>query len=978
MKIKYAKTIVPVGILMAGSCAWMSVGLTENSKAYSPRTESQQQNFWQGAEEYYRSTHINHLSGKVENADFVNAWQEAQPYINDANRAIGLTWTEEGPDNVGGRTRAILVDRNNHNIVYAGGVNGGLFKSLDGGGWWSRVYSFDYLNNPTTPAGSSLPISSICQDKNGRIYVATGCSFEGSMSRGYGIFYSDDNAVTWSSLSTTPSLVALNINVIAADPIQNDKIWIGVNRLYSYTPTGGLVTATPTTVAGTIYDFKISDDGNVMVLCAGGSNTWVSTDAGATWANKTGTGATQVAGSNQRIEYGISFEKNSTGNYSLFASCSKASGLWEGYISNDNGTTWSKTVPAGVSLNPVGSQGGYNNICSGIPGYPDRFTFGGIDNYQWIANSTNPSTGQVYQKSFWFLSSPNPIYVHADNHEMTWDHTTKQLYIGNDGGVFKSLDNNLNFFYSSNRGYNVTQFYGIGYSGRDQVIGGTQDNGTQYNDKSHSFYQSFVEVLGGDGFDCDISQIDPSVLFGSLYYGSFLRSNNGGETMASMISGELTKYGTPGDPGAGNFGFFNTVGRLYENENDANSTDTLDVMNNTGDTINIGDVVYIKYNHRSYNLLDSVLVTATSTILPGELVTRVVDKVQSLFALGLRGGTTTSPSATSVEQGVWITRNACDFSANPIWDSIPGLGALMGNNQAATAIEFSTDGNHMYVGCSNGRLIRVSGLNTYYGGTGNYDVSGLTAVTIDTYTGAIGGIGIDHNNPNHLVVTITGFGSANVQEVLNATTATSGGASGGDISGILPSMPVFDAVVDVSDATGNTILVGTEFGIWGTNNGGTSWTYESGSSIGSTDGPGPVAVYALRQQNRPWGTYTKNPGVIYAGTHGRGIWKSETFISIGNDLDNPSNKPSSILNLTVYPNPATELATLEFTLSKDADDLLIQVFNLSGKLTYTQNIGKATKGKNNQTLDLTTYAKGTYMVTISAGKQRFTNKLVVR
>ena len=44
----------------------------------------------------------------------------------------GLGWTERGPDNVGGRTRAIMYDLNDAsgNKVWAGGVGGGL--------WWTN------------------------------------------------------------------------------------------------------------------------------------------------------------------------------------------------------------------------------------------------------------------------------------------------------------------------------------------------------------------------------------------------------------------------------------------------------------------------------------------------------------------------------------------------------------------------------------------------------------------------------------------------------------------------------------------------------------------------------------------------------------------------------------------------------------------------------------------------------------------------
>jgi hypothetical protein len=42
---------------------------------------------------------------------------------------VGLTWTERGPSNIGGRTRAVIFDKNDmtNKKVWAGGVGGGFF-----------------------------------------------------------------------------------------------------------------------------------------------------------------------------------------------------------------------------------------------------------------------------------------------------------------------------------------------------------------------------------------------------------------------------------------------------------------------------------------------------------------------------------------------------------------------------------------------------------------------------------------------------------------------------------------------------------------------------------------------------------------------------------------------------------------------------------------------------------------------------------
>ena len=48
-------------------------------------------------------------------------------------------WIHRGPFNVGGRTRGIGFDVRSENILLAGGVSGGIFRSTDFGNSWSRV-----------------------------------------------------------------------------------------------------------------------------------------------------------------------------------------------------------------------------------------------------------------------------------------------------------------------------------------------------------------------------------------------------------------------------------------------------------------------------------------------------------------------------------------------------------------------------------------------------------------------------------------------------------------------------------------------------------------------------------------------------------------------------------------------------------------------------------------------------------------------
>jgi hypothetical protein len=59
----------------------------------------------------------------------------AMKFMSTARTAqiTDLTWTERGPNNIGGRSRAILIDKRDPtgNTVFAASVSGGIFKTTN-------------------------------------------------------------------------------------------------------------------------------------------------------------------------------------------------------------------------------------------------------------------------------------------------------------------------------------------------------------------------------------------------------------------------------------------------------------------------------------------------------------------------------------------------------------------------------------------------------------------------------------------------------------------------------------------------------------------------------------------------------------------------------------------------------------------------------------------------------------------------------
>ena len=145
--------------------------------------------------------------------DLENARQEAL-----ANRTPGdgadNPWEERGPNNVGGRTKALIFDPTDvtNKTVIAGGVSGGLWKNTDITGTvaWTKMAlpeNLNVLNITVDPNNSST------------WYVGTGESYTGDVS-GNGVWKSTDAGKSWYQVlgggtATSTQHYQYNLNIVA-------------------------------------------------------------------------------------------------------------------------------------------------------------------------------------------------------------------------------------------------------------------------------------------------------------------------------------------------------------------------------------------------------------------------------------------------------------------------------------------------------------------------------------------------------------------------------------------------------------------------------------------------------------------------------------------------------------------------------------------------------------------------------------------
>ncbi len=1014
--------LIPCGILFfAGyfsetknvSRSYKTTELASNVKAKS----------WNDAAELLHSLYKDEATGEVDYQQLRIAKQQALNLM--MQKAGAFTFVEEGPDNVGGRTRGLAVHPSNDDVIYAGSVTGGLFVSTNAGNSWNKVDGFDAAVNSSVTGNGSISISSIAITTNGTIYIATGggvfeggLSFEGSgVSDGDGIWYSTDDGLTFQQISGTNNM---DITKVVADYSEDNVVYYsgssqGVKKI---TDLGApvAVTGVPTTTTG---DVKVSIDGQVIItgVAQGGQRTWVSQDGGSTWTDLHSNG--QIVGSGAgRSEYAISTYKNANGEYSLYCALVTSSGSLKGvYRSTDNGSNWCQIGPSSTTgFAPFGdnSQGLYDCVIAAHPS-EDGCILGGIDLWTWTHTpGSSCDNGQWEVVSNWAANPQSPFYIHADNHRITFNSQGK-MYVGNDGGVqTTNLNNYIGLFSVVNKGYNVTQFYGIAYGGDGSVMGGAQDNGTQLNDHTGISPLEFREVNGGDGFECEISYLSSEAIISTIYNGVIERSNDRG---LNWQSANAPCSSAPG-LGSGCGPFYNSV-RLFEDGMDMDTQDSVQYI--PTQSMQAGDEV--TYYSQSFDIamqytLDQDLLVTYDTVIPttdsvlpnfdtipggvpylynpiAQDTINLPDYKQSLFA-------------TQGEGSIYVTRDMMRFTVNPEWWRLFNLGSPF-MNSSAHSYDFSKDGNWLWVGSSNGEIVRVSGLDSAYSfasadysyrpselsnvgldslielsngdtitGTAldniNFDTDGHLYSNMDgsaveyqlhvvkianSFGGVITDICVDPSNPNNVCVVTGGTSGTQVWYCTDAGAASPNFSS---IDGNLPNMPVFGCVVERDPST-DVIIVGTEYGVYSTNSpsSSASWTAHN-------EEIGPIPVFDVRQQWRDWESgYVNNPGAIYLGTHARGIWRSDDVLSTQEIQPIEAANSLPIDALEVFPNPMVEEGKVRFDLTIQSD-VSFNIYDLTGKVIRSITWKNMSPGTHTMDFNCSKFPIGTYFgVVESAG-----------
>ncbi|KAF0140537.1 MAG: hypothetical protein FD122_2337 [Stygiobacter sp.] len=480
-----------------------------------------------------------------------------------AKNAVSLTWDERGPNNVGGRVRAFGIDVSDANILVAGGISGGIWKSTNDGTSWSKKTSSSQLHS----------VSCLIQDyRTGKTNIwyagsgeGVGNSADGGGSasyRGDGIFKSTDNGDSWTVLSSTTTAntphTTENFDYVwdvAIDPnnAAQDVVYAATTRGIWKSTDGGTTWAVKLgNVVGTYPTYstvKVAPNGTVYAAANSGSNMagiYKSTDSGENWTNIT---SGSFPSNYARLVLEISDDSNilyvfgntpSAGQDGDGGKADQYVSLWHYNVGSGTWTNRSANLPAFVDpvagLNP---QGSYNMMLRLKPGTTDFLVIGATNLY--VSSDGFATNGNTSWVGGYATANNISQYAnhHSDQHAGAFG-SGNVYYSCNDGGVQKtsniSAGSGLVSWTSLDNGLNITQCYSVAIereASRNLIFSGFQDNACWFGNSAGA--SSWTNAGSGDGAVVAVGNASTdNVIFSTSQNGGLDRYTKTGSYLGDM------------------------------------------------------------------------------------------------------------------------------------------------------------------------------------------------------------------------------------------------------------------------------------------------------------------------------------------------------------------------------------------------------------------------------------------------------------
>jgi photosystem II stability/assembly factor-like uncharacterized protein len=417
-------------------------------------------------------------------------------------------WTSIGPTpgynqyyyQVSSRIVSVRFDPNNPDIIYAAAACGGLWKSSNGGVKWS----------PKTDFEISLSSGAIEIDKSNSniIYCGTGeATYWGYSYYGRGLLKSTNGGDTWTNIRNgLPEMTYFSRLVLK--PGSSDILFaaLGTSGLYKSTDAG---MSWLQVISARCDDIIFSPEGNTAYAIGQGSGYRISTDGGITFNT---------------------FTPFTLGTRNHIALCKASPNILYAATYSDTTVCVYKSTNAGYNYSLI-----YNAFTGANQGWYDFYVhvnpFNSNNAYVGLVDLWRTTNGSTFTK----ITNTSAGPVHVDHHNMDFHPTDQQkLICANDGGVWYSTNSGTNWT-NLNTELTLTQFYRIASDPVNpaNIIGGTQDNGTQ---KTTSTLLWNV-VFGGDGGEVCFDSKDSKYILAENQNNGLRRSTNGGVTWSAAATG---------------------------------------------------------------------------------------------------------------------------------------------------------------------------------------------------------------------------------------------------------------------------------------------------------------------------------------------------------------------------------------------------------------------------------------------------------
>jgi hypothetical protein len=184
-----------------------------------------------------------------------------------------------------------------------------------------------------------------------------------------------------------------------------------------------------------------------------------------------------------------------------------------------------------------------------------------------------------------------------------------------------------------------------------------------------------------------------------------------------------------------------------------------------------------------------------------------------------------------------------------------------------------------------------------------------------------------------------------------------------------PSLPVYDVAIDHYNS--NNIVLGTDIGIWSSDNGGNSWTWQKTSFT-------HVPVFRLRQAP----LLSDSCMAMYAATFGRGIYRSTSLIPAGLGCNTAVSvkeqlKSTEVIKVDFYPNPTSGTGYTVIDLPKESI-VTIKMFDLLGQqYDELSKQRKLSAGRHVIEMDLNLLPSGNYLLSLKTNDGSVTKRISV-